>query len=220
MQILLDQVLDPYQINAISDLLAEDDVFVDGKSTAAGLAKQVKDNLQANTSAVATKGAIALVEKALLAHPVFKAAAQPRQFARILFSRYEPGMRYGAHVDNPLIAGIRTDLSFTLFLSEPQSYQGGELILQKPDGDEPIKLAAGSLVLYPSTTLHHVAEVTAGERLAAVGWVQSRVRSAEQREILFDLHTALSHLPETSENETARLYLLKAKHNIMRQWLD
>lgn len=209
MQIFLEKVLNGHQLSAIADLLADASLFVDGRTTAGRSAKKVKSNLQAQPAAVETKGAVAMVEKALLAHPVFKAAAQPEQFARILFSRYEPGMHYGAHVDDPVIAGVRTDLSFTLFISEPDTYQGGELVLQKHDGDESIKLGAGSLVLYPSTTVHHVTEVTEGYRLAAVGWVQSRVRSAEQREILFDLHNTLANLPDIPENESTRLSLLK-----------
>ena len=147
-------------------------------------------------------------------------AALPQKFAKILISRYTPGMHYGAHIDDPVIAGTRTDLSFTLFLSDPESYQGGELILKKHDGDELVKLQKGALCLYPSTSLHHVAEVTSGTRLAAVGWVQSRVRLGDQREILFDLQKALNDIPDTPENHPARLSLLKAKSNLMRLWVD
>ena len=220
MQIFLDNVLDVHTINALANTLADPRLFEDGKRTAGRTAKRVKSNLQARPDAPEVKGATKLVEKSLLAHPVFRAAALPAKFAKIMFSRYTPGMRYGTHVDDPFIAGTRTDLSFTLFLSDPESYEGGELILNKHDGDEPIKLPKGALALYPSTSLHHVAEVTAGSRLAAVGWVQSRVRSAEHREILFDLHHALAQLPGNAANQDARLSLLKAKSNMMRLWAD
>lgn len=220
MQIILDNILDAHRLDAIVESLEDESLFEDGGKTAGRTAKKVKTNLQARADAVATKGAVALLEKALLAHPVFTATAIPSRIAKIMFSRYEPDMAYGSHVDDPLIAGSRTDLSFTLFLSDPDSYEGGELVLHKYDGDEMIKLPAGSLVLYPSSSLHSVASVTEGHRLAAVGWVQSRVRLAEQREILFDLHNALANLPDIEENHITRLSLLKAKYNLMRQWLD
>lgn len=220
MQIILDNILDIHRLNAIIESLADDSLFEDGGKTAGRTAKKVKANLQARSDAVETKGAAAMVEKALMAHPVFSAAAIPSRIAKIMFSRYEPDMVYGSHVDDPVIAGTRTDLSFTLFLSDPDSYQGGELVLHKYDGDEMIKLPAGSLVLYPSTSLHSVATVREGQRIAAVGWVRSRVRLAEQREILFDLHNALANLADNEENQVTRLSLLKAKYNLMRQWLD
>ena len=220
MQIFIDQILDQASLDAVVDALSNDSLFEDGKKTAGRTARKVKTNLQAKPSAPAVKGALKMLEKALLAHPVFCAAAMPAKFAKILFSRYTPGMCYGTHIDDPVIAGTRTDLSFTLFLSEPDSYEGGELILNKHDGDEPVKLPKGALSLYPSTSLHHVAEVTSGSRLAAVGWVQSRVRLAEHREILFDLHRALAELPDTEVNQAARLSLLKARSNIMRLWLE
>lgn len=220
MQISINQVLDTYSQRAITDSLANDALFEDGKNTAGRLAKQVKSNLQGLADAVETRGVINTIEKALLANPVFTSAALPHKFARILISRYQPGMYYGPHVDDPIVNGARTDLAFTLFLSDPDSYQGGELVLQKHDGDELIKLPAGSLVLYPATSIHYVADVTAGTRLAAVGWIQSRVRSAEQREILFDLNYALANLPPEAATNTVRLSLLKARNNLVRQWSD
>ena len=219
MQIFLEQVLDVHALAAVTEALTESDLFEDGKKTAGRTAKAVKNNLQAQPAAVEVKGASKLIEKTLLSHSVFSAAALPAKIAKVMFSRYEKGMSYGTHVDDPVIAGARTDLSFTLFLSEPESYDGGELILQKHDGDEAIKLAAGSMVLYPSTSLHRVAEVTRGVRLTAVGWVQSQVRSAEQREILFDLHCALANLPELEVNKQARLDILKARGNLLRRWI-
>jgi PKHD-type hydroxylase len=127
------------------------------------------------------------VEQALLHHEVFVAAARPKRLVRLLISRYEPGMTYGTHVDDALMDGVRPDLSFTLFLSDPATYEGGALVIEDTYGERMVKLPAGELILYPSTTLHRVDPVTSGVRLAAVGWVRSYVRDPEHREILFDL---------------------------------
>lgn len=220
MAIFIENVIDVYTINAISDALSDPLLFEDGKKTAGVTAQKVKRNLQAKPTEASVKGAKSQIEKALMSHTVFRSAAQPLKFAKIMFSRYEPGMNYGAHVDDAFIAGTRTDLSFTLFLSDPDSYQGGELVLSRLDGDETVKLPKGSLYLYPSTSVHHVAPVTSGTRLAAVGWVQSRVRQEEHRAILFDLACALKQLPGTQENSEARLRLLQAQNNLLRLWAD
>lgn len=219
MQVFIENLLDTHQLNAIVAAL-DDLLFESGQKTAGSVAKQVKQNQQANSDAIEIKGASALVQKALLANSVFNAAAIPKAFAKILFNKYQTGEHYGFHVDNPLIADLRTDLSFTLFLSDPDSYQGGELVIRGHSGDQAIKLSKGSLALYPSSSLHAVTPVTAGSRLAAVGWVQSRVRSSEHRELLFDVENTLSQMPQTDENTEARLSLIKVKSNLARLWLD
>jgi PKHD-type hydroxylase len=137
-----------------------------------------------------------------------------------LFSRYQPGHAYGTHVDNALIGGVRTDVSFTLFLADPAAYEGGELIIDTPSGEEAFKLPPGSIVTYPATTLHRVAEVIRGERLAAAGWVRSHVRDAAQRELLFDLETARRRLFDR-EGKTAEADLLaKCAANLLRMWCE
>ena len=217
-------------ILTIADVLSADDVnalraglasatFVDGKATAGWSARLVKSNLQACDSAE-VEGLRALVEERLLAHPVFALATRPKAIIGPLFSRYAPGHAYGAHVDDALIGGVRTDVSFTLFLCDPGSYAGGELVIDTPSGEEAFKLPAGSLVAYPATTLHRVAPVTGGERLAAAGWVRSHVRDAAKRELLFDLETARRRLFER-EGKTAEADLLaKCAANLMRLWCD
>ncbi len=220
MQIYLSQVLDAHQLDAVLASLKDDTLFEDGTRTAGRMARKVKSNLQARATSVTVKGAAALVEKCLREHTVFRSAALPSAFSKIMFNRYDEGMAYGTHVDDAYIAGCRTDLSFTLFLSDPESYDGGHLVLERSDGDEPVKLAAGDAILYPSTMLHHIEEVTRGQRLAAVGWVQSRVRLAEHRSVLFDLQHALNMLPETEESHAARLTLMKARSNLLRLWAD
>ncbi|MEO1232488.1 MAG: Fe2+-dependent dioxygenase, partial [Myxococcota bacterium] len=197
MAFFIDNLLDPPTVNALVDTLADERLFEDGARTAAGAARAVKSNQQARSGDEVIRVAREIVEGALDKHAGFQAAAWPGKLARLSFSRYAPGMAYGPHVDDPFIHGLRTDLSFTLFLSDPESYEGGELVVQRHDGDEAVKLPSGSLYLYPSHSLHYVAPVAKGVRLAAVGWIQSRVRSQEHRAILFDLHQVLEGLPRT-----------------------
>lgn len=220
MAVLIENVLDVYTLEAISDALTTSDLFEDGKKTAGATASKVKNNLQANSHNKLLKGARQQLENALLSNPAFVSAAQPLKCAKIIFNRYDSGMSYGAHVDDAFIAGTRTDLSFTLFLSEPETYQGGALVLKKSDGDERIKLPKGSLYLYPSSCVHHVETVTSGSRLAAVGWVQSRIRLEEHRSILFNLISALQQLPDNTENAEPRLALLQVQNNLQRLWSD
>jgi PKHD-type hydroxylase len=217
-------------ILAISDILSQGDVtalrhalaqasFVPGEVTAGWSAQPVKSNLQAHDSPEV--GAMrSLVRTRLIEHPVFALAARPKTVIGPLFARYQPGHTYGTHVDNALMGGARTDVSFTLFLSDPASYDGGELVIDTPSGEEAFKLAPGSVVTYPATTLHRVMPVTRGERLGAAGWVRSYLRDPAQRELLFDLDTARRRLFER-EGKTADADLLaKCAANLMRMWCE
>ncbi len=199
-------------------LLAEDSSFTAGNTTAGWFAKDVKHNDQSSGSAAVA--AMEKVKAALLAHGVFVSAARPKLFVKTLVSRYRPGMHYGSHVDNALMGGIRTDLSFTLFLSDPETYDGGELVIEGHDGNTEVKLAAGSLVLYPTTSMHHVAEVTRGERLAVVGWVRSYIRSAEQRETLFDLDQLVATLHDQHAGRTMMNPVMKVRNTLTRMWVE
>jgi PKHD-type hydroxylase len=193
--------------------------FEHGASTAGWSARLVKNNEQAREGATLTL-LRERVSQAILKNELFQLAARPKAMTPLLFSRYHTGQEYGVHVDNPLIDGLRTDVSFTLFLAEPESYEGGELVLETTAGEDRIKLPAGHLVAYPSTTLHRVAPVTHGERLAAVGWAQSHVRDAAKREILFDLETARRRLFEQA-GKTAEFDLLaKSAANLLRMWAE
>jgi PKHD-type hydroxylase len=193
--------------------------FVDGRTTAGWAARGVKRNAQARAGKQAARLA-ALVATRLGEHPVFALAARPKQIIGPLFSRYRPGDAYGRHVDDALMGGMRTDISFTLFLSAPESYDGGELIIDTPAGEEAFKLAAGSLVLYPATTLHRVAPLARGERLAAAGWVRSLIRDAARRELLFDLDTARRQLFDRHGPSVEADLLARCASNLMRQWCD
>lgn len=220
MSIYIDTLLDEHLLTAVQDSLVDESLFSDGKSTAGRTARQVKTNQQANDDASEVAAAQKLIEKSLLAHPVINKAIYPDRLAKIMFSRYEAGMNYGEHVDNAIINNVRTDIAFTLFLSDPSSYDGGELEIIKTDGHDSIKLPAGSLYLYSADSIHQVKPVTSGVRLAAVGWVQSKVRLTQHRQILFDLHNALQLLPENEGNKKARLNILKVRNNLERLWCD
>jgi PKHD-type hydroxylase len=151
---------------------------------------------------------------------VFQAAALPKAIVGLLFSRYEPGMRYGTHIDDAMIAGQRADLSFTLFLSEPEDHDGGALVIEQTEGERGFKLPAGHLLLYPATTLHRVDPVSRGVRLAAVGWVRSLVREDTQRELLFDLDQAIELLRTRRDPERALDLVLKTRSNLLRRWIE
>jgi PKHD-type hydroxylase len=193
--------------------------FHDGRTTAGWSAKLVKANLQAADSPELQR-LRQFVQARLIEHAVFALAARPKTILGPLFSRYEPGHGYGSHVDDALIGGVRTDVSFTLFLTAPDSYDGGELIIDSAAGEDAIKLNAGSLIIYPSTTLHHVAPVTRGQRLAAVGWVRSYIRQAAQRELLFDLETARRRLFEREGKTPDGDLLAKCAANLLRMWCE
>ncbi|MBI1188901.1 MAG: Fe2+-dependent dioxygenase [Alphaproteobacteria bacterium] len=192
-------------------------VWRDGKATAGPAARAVKNNLQA--PGLADLGAF--VMDALKRHPLFEIAARPRRASPVMFSKYEPGMDYGPHTDDALMGveeRLRADLSYTLFLADPESYDGGALTIENAAGEQAIKLAAGDCVLYPSGTIHHVAPVSAGARLAAVGWVQSTIRDAGQREILFDLSMTRMRLANAPREDVLRLD--KSISNLLRMWAE
>jgi PKHD-type hydroxylase len=211
---------------AIENVLAEEDLarlrsdiaklsFVDGRATAGPAAKSVKNNTQATGAGV--DAVLAFVRRALDAHSIFQAAAQVRVFGPMLVSRYTVGQEYGLHVDNAFMGAVRSDLSFTLFLSDADSYEGGALRLELPAGSQAIRLPAGSLVLYPSTSLHCVEPVTRGQRLAIVGWVESRVLHSEAREALFDLANVRASLESLAGVDSlTKLTLQKVQSNLVR----
>jgi PKHD-type hydroxylase len=219
MQIVIGNVLSAAEIATVNAVL-ERARFVDGKATAGFAARTVKSNRQAQGSDRSLETIRKLIAERVLASEVFRLAARPKTLGRLLFSRYEKGMHYGAHVDDALMEGMRTDVAFTLFLSEPASYAGGELAIESPAGEETFKLAAGALVAYPATSLHRVQAVTRGSRLAAVGWARSFVRDAARRELLFDLDTA-RHQMFAHDGKSAQFDLVsKSLANLLRMWAE
>jgi PKHD-type hydroxylase len=167
-----------------------------------------------------------IVLAALERHPLFISAALPHRIYPPMFNRYQGGMHFGSHVDGSirLLPGstekIRTDLSATLFLASPDSYEGGELLIEDTYGTQTVKLGAGDMILYPATSLHRVNPVIRGARLACIFWVQSMVRDNGQRTMLFDLDNSIQRLAATSADEAARLRLTGLYHNLLRTWAE
>jgi PKHD-type hydroxylase len=195
----------------------------DGRITAGHQSAQVKRNLQlAQDSELAQRLAARVLEK-LSSQPLFIAAALPHKVFPPLFNAYREGMDFGSHIDNAIRGDeerLRTDISCTLFLSEPTDYDGGELVIEDLYGTHSVKLAAGSILLYPASSLHRVAPVTRGTRLAAFFWVQSMVRDPLQRRMLLDLDLAIQGL-RRAHGESAELVSLSGLyHNLLRRWAD
>lgn len=211
----LSEVLPATDLDALVEI-ANAATFNNGKQTAGAAAAAVKHNEQAEGRAV--DGALALVEKRLSGNNLFQQAARPACFARMLLSRHTEGMHYGSHVDAPLMAGRRADVSFTVFLSTTDSYDGGELVIEETSGDRAWKLAPGDMLLYPSTYLHRVNEVQRGERLAIVGWVTSHIRLAHHRELLFELSQALQEEHDTRGKTLLYDKLARVQANLLREW--
>ena len=222
MFLTIGEVLDRAAIAAIADRAAGLR-WRDGAGTAGAAARQVKRNLQADLSTREGARLRSELEEAIWRHPVLRAAAQPRRFSKLLLSRTLEGGGYGLHVDNAIMGdgetALRTDLSFTLFLSDPGSYGGGELVVESAGSTHSFKAEAGTLLLYPSTSLHRVAAVTSGERLVCVGWIESRIRDDAARETLFDLLNLRASLAESHDVQSPELLTLqRAISNLMRMW--
>lgn len=210
------------ELDTVAELLREAR-FVDGRLSAGKAARRVKHNEELEPDAALLDRLNSMVMGALVRHPVYRSAALPLRIASPFYARYTPGMSYGLHVDDPVMGAgerYRSDLSITVFLSEPQDYDGGELVIRTPFGDSQVKLPAGDAVLYPSSSLHRVAEVTRGARLVAVTWVQSLVRDPAQRELLHELNTAREQLlADAPEAETTAKVDL-AYVNLVRMWSE
>jgi PKHD-type hydroxylase len=214
-------VLDAAKLANIRAML-EKVTFIDGKHSAGQAAERVKNNLEMQQGTQQAEYLDHLLMGSLAENSLFRSGALPYRVAQPVFARYAPGMRYGDHVDDPIMgtgpAKFRTDVSITVFLNEPEEYEGGELVINTTYGEKQVKLAAGSAVMYPSASVHRVAEVTRGERLAAIVWLQSMVRDAAQRELLFELDQARNDLlAETPDSPTAK-QVDRSYANLLRMW--
>lgn len=200
--------------------------WVDGRVTAGYQSSQVKENEQLPEDHPAARELGEMVLGALQRNPLFIAAALPLRVFPPLFNRYRGGHSFGNHVDNAIrqISGtslrIRTDLSATLFLAEPDEYEGGELVVEDTYGVHSVKLPMGHMVLYPSTSLHHVRPVTRGARIASFFWIQSMLRDDGERTLLFDLDTAIQRLTVDMPKHPAAVQLTAVYHNLLRRWAD
>jgi PKHD-type hydroxylase len=206
--------------------LLEDTKWVDGRTTAGHLSARTKHNLQVAEGSPEAREMGEVIVTALERTPLFMSAALPLRVFPPLFNRYEPGMTFGAHVDNAirLVAGsplrVRADLSATLFLSAPEEYDGGDLVVDDTYGAHSVKLPAGDLILYPATSLHRVQPVTRGVRLASIFWVQSMVRDDGERGLLFDLDMAIGQVSEAQPDHPGVVALTSCYHNLLRRWAD
>ncbi|GIX14622.1 MAG: PKHD-type hydroxylase [Paracoccaceae bacterium] len=218
MIVVIGDLFDAHELAALREAADRLD-YVDGRGTAGRYAREVKSNLQAAPSPQ-REAIFAKLRQAMLAHEVVRSVARPRGFARLLLSRYGPGSSYGTHVDDPVMNGCRTDLSFTLSLSDASGYEGGELVMEDGIEDRAFKLDAGDLVLYPTSALHRVAPVLSGERVAIVGWITSWVRDPARREILHDLDVAARAIFDEHGKTPAFDRVFKAKANLARMWYD
>jgi PKHD-type hydroxylase len=195
--------------------------FVDGRRTAGPFAVAAKRNLQLDLGDTRYRAIQHRLAETMFRHPLFARAVRPRRFAGMRIARYDPGMEYGTHFDDPVIGAVRTDVSFTIFLSDPDRYDGGELQIRSPTGEHGFKLAAGAAVVYPAGALHRVAPVTRGSRLVAAGWAQSLVRDSAKREILYDLDSAAQALFDKGDGATPEFAALtKSSANLMRMWAE
>ena len=194
--------------------------FQPGTKTAGWHARLVKNNEQADKTHPGYAALNDRVGQAIRNSAEFVLACQPRHLTDLRFSRYRDGMEYGTHVDDALMQGIRSDISFTLWLADPGSYDGGELVMDTAVSEDRYKLGRGELIAYSSTSLHRVAPVTRGERICAVGWAQSWVRDPAQREILYDLDVARRGIFQR-ESKTREFDLISKSHaNLTRMWAD
>jgi PKHD-type hydroxylase len=199
--------------------------WVDGRATAGARAAAVKTNAQLPPDAAVAQKWAGPIQQALARHPQFIAAALPLRTLPPMFSRYGPGDHYGPHIDNAIrpvgAVTVRTDLAATLFLSEPTSYDGGALHIETSLGPNRVRLNAGDLLLYPANTRHQVEPVTRGNRLAAIFWVQSMVRDASQRALLFDLDQTIQALAAAHGQTNAQVVALTGTyHNLLRIWAE
>jgi PKHD-type hydroxylase len=221
--ICVPHVLTAEELGAIRSEL-RDAPFVDGADTAGWSAREVKKNLQVNADTDSQARLRDIVRSAFMRNPTLQTALLPVALTRPLFNRYDVGMQYGRHVDAPVMGGVgnavRTDVAITLFLSDPKSYDGGDLVVDASGMECGYKLDAGAAIAYPANSLHHVVPVTRGTRHAAIIWVQSQVREQARRELLWDLDNAKRHI-FSREGKSATFDTISKSHaNLLRMWAN
>ena len=218
-------VLTPEQVAQCRQTLEQAE-WIDGRVTAGYQSARTKDNLQLPEDHPAARQLGELILAALQNNALFMAAALPLKVFPPLFNRYQGGQSFGTHVDNAVrqVTGtphrVRTDLSATLFFTDPDEYDGGELLVEDTYGTHNVKLPAGNLILYPSTSLHHVRPVTRGARIASFFWIQSMVRDDGQRTLLFDLDMAIQRITQDVPDHPSAVQLTGVYHNLLRRWAD
>lgn len=215
------EILDQHQLATVHRLIATGG-FQDGSVSAGMAARRVKHNDELALDPAQMRDLNNLVMGRLVEHPVYRSAAMPLKIAAPYYARYTTGMSYGDHVDDPIMGQgselYRSDVSVTIFLNNPDDYDGGELVIQTAFGEQQVKLPAGDAVIYPSSSLHHVAEVSRGERLVAVSWIQSLVREPEKRALLHEMNLARETLLHEQPDAEATAQVNHAYINLVRMW--
>ena len=217
MNYLTHQLLNEDEIEILNNNInKQNKLWEDGKKTAGSHASKVKNNLQLNRESDTSRKYAEIISKQILSNNLIKSFALPKKIHGIMFTKSTKGMKYGRHVDNSFMSSGRADLSFTIFLNSKDNYDGGELSIECINSEERFKLNVGEIIIYPSTYLHSVIEVTRGERYVCVGWIESYVKSIEEREYLFDLDAgARSLLAKYGRSDELDL-IFKSYSNLLR----
>ena len=225
MYLLVPGLLKPMELSLIDQLVSHAR-FEDGAATATDAAKAVKHNLQLPKAGSPEKQQTdAIILNAIAQSPLIQAALMPSRILPPIIGKYEPGMHYGMHVDSPIMGDhqtgiIRTDVGMTIFLADPDTYEGGELAVHSPTGLVHYKLNRGDAIIYPTTQIHGVLPVTSGLRLVAVTWMQCSVRDPQQRDILFQMKTVQSLIAQHNPQGQEHLLLMQAYSNLVRMWSE
>jgi PKHD-type hydroxylase len=223
MLLTIPNLLNPAQLDKLFEII-RGGAFVDGKLTAGFAAARVKRNEELGQEPERIQRLIRILMASLGHSEAFRFGVLPHRVADPIFARYRPGMAYGEHVDDPIMGSsgprFRSDVSMTVFLSGPEDYDGGELVIRTSFGERRVKLPAGDALVYPSSSLHRVAEVTRGERLVALTWIQSYVRDPGRRELLYELNLAREHLLRTAPEAEHTALVDRSYSNLLRMWSD
>lgn len=216
MNFLTRPILKAEEIQLLKESLEKSNLWEDGRKTAGKHAAQVKNNLQMNRESEVSKKYANIITKKILNDQLIKSFCLPKYIHGIMFTKSKLEMKYGRHIDNPFMSTGRADLSFTLFLNKKNDYKGGELVIETMEKEHEYKLNAGEIIIYPSTYLHSVNEVKAGERIVCVGWIESYIKTIEEREYLFDLDAgARSLLSKYGRSDELDL-IFKSYSNLLR----
>ncbi|HEY5602469.1 MAG TPA: Fe2+-dependent dioxygenase [Gammaproteobacteria bacterium] len=223
MLIQIPSVIDETKLENIRALLLKTN-FADGRKSAGIMAQRVKHNEEMQANRQQAEYLDHLIMSALAANATFRDAALPLQVAQPVIARYTPGMAYGDHIDDPVMgsagAHFRTDVAVTVFLNAPEQYEGGELVINTSFGEQKVKLDAGDAVIYPASSIHRVNEVTRGERLVAVTWIQSMVRDPAKRELLYELSLARNTLLHDHPVSATTKQVDHTYVNLVRMWSE
>jgi len=218
MNYLITPLLNDKEIQIFKNKLNnENEDWQDGKKTAGSHAAKVKNNLQLKRECETSQSLSKIITNKILSNPLIKSFSLPKKIHGIMFTKSREGMQYGRHIDNAFMSSGRADLSFTIFINEKDSYQGGELIVENLNSEKSFKLNSGEIIIYPSTYLHSVKEINFGERLVCVGWMESYIKSIEEREYLFDIDAGARSLLSKHGRSDELDLIFKSYSNLLRR---